>query len=161
MSLIGVLCINFAGLHRNTHKVNVNIKNNLKFERVWGLAEVMSFECPSSTSKDKQLTLCGPGTQRTLRSGSWGVIIYPPRPARLQHFCSHRGSKWGLNGNGAHRGLNLTAGGCSRRTALCRWDFQLPPQPPAVTPHSCINYPVQCCQLIKWRLTKETRAEIM
>lgn len=58
----------------------------------------MSFECPTSTSEDKQLALRGLEHRGRAAvdhggggGGGWGVIIYPLRPARLLPLCNHRG----------------------------------------------------------------------
>lgn len=119
----------------------------------------MGFECPSSTSEDKQLALRGlehgghsavdrggGGSSLSTQTCAAAALLQPPRlKTRFEREESH----WALN---------LSAGGSSRQTALRHWD----PNPPAncCDPHSCINYPVQCWQLIKWRLTKESSAEI-
>lgn len=67
----------------HTHTLKVNIENNFQFERVWCAAEVMSLECPSSTSKDKPLTLSGREHRGRRAVDHGGSFIHPDL-----HGCS-------------------------------------------------------------------------
>lgn len=126
----------------------------------------MSFECPSSTSEDKQLALHGleHGGHSAVdhhgwRDGEGGSSFIQPDLRGCSTSATTEAENKVWTGR-VSLGSKPKCGWLQQGDSAASLGLQPPLHPCCYDPRSCINYPVQCWQLIKWRLTKERSAEI-